>query len=159
MKGRFNRPEGVKIMYDFQKEVLSDLIKRNIIDLHSQEFIQFCHSNDFIAWRLREEILDFKKTEEGQRFIIKLINHTIPKTEHQKENLKTLKIETLLTELNIALLLDAVCHYKAYLQTAPTEDYENKATDVSALAEIEHELKKLFNEKIIEGANHNDGIL
>lgn len=58
--------------FDFVKEVLTDLIKRGIFDLNGKDFYNWCIRNDFIPANIREEILEFKSTEEGKRFIIKL---------------------------------------------------------------------------------------
>ena len=57
---------------NFIKEVLTDLIKRGIFDLDSEDFNLWCIRNDFITANIKQEIYDFKKTEEGQRFIIHL---------------------------------------------------------------------------------------
>lgn len=60
---------------EFIKTVIADLEKRGINDLKGEEFYFWCQRNDFIPWRLREEIYDFKKTEEGQRFITQYGNN------------------------------------------------------------------------------------
>ena len=59
-------------MYDFIKDVITELVKRGIFDLDGQKFCEYCRKNDFIPWRIKDEILEFKKTEEGQKFIVKL---------------------------------------------------------------------------------------
>lgn len=57
---------------EFIKTVLTDLIKQSIFDLDGNAFNSWCIRNDFIPANIREEILKFKQTEEGQRFIIHL---------------------------------------------------------------------------------------
>lgn len=57
---------------DFIKSVITDLCRAGITDLYSGSFNSWCIRNDFIAANIREEIIDFKKTEEGQRFCINL---------------------------------------------------------------------------------------
>lgn len=79
MKGRLDAErdfrqirEEPKHDYEFIKGIISDLVKRGIMDLNGKAFNEWCLSNDFIPWRIREEIVEFKSTEEGQRYIVKL---------------------------------------------------------------------------------------
>lgn len=58
--------------YGLVKEILKDLIKIGITDLDGIQFNEWCIRNDFIPGNIKQEILDFKSTEEGQRFVIKL---------------------------------------------------------------------------------------
>ncbi|MBQ8229687.1 MAG: hypothetical protein IJZ32_03215 [Clostridia bacterium] len=57
---------------EFIKTILTDLIKQGIFNLDGQEFNSWCIRNDFIPANIKQEIYDFKQTEEGQKFIIKL---------------------------------------------------------------------------------------
>ena len=57
---------------EFIKTILTDLIKQGIFNLDGQEFNSWCIRNDFITANIKQEIYDFKQTEEGQKFIIKL---------------------------------------------------------------------------------------
>lgn len=58
---------------DFIKSVITDLNKAGITDLYSGRFFSWCIRMDFIPANIREEIIDFKQTEEGQRFCIGLL--------------------------------------------------------------------------------------
>ena len=57
---------------EFIKEVITTLIRQGIFDLDGKNFTEWCIRNDFIPANIKQEILDFKSTEEGQRFIVKL---------------------------------------------------------------------------------------
>ncbi len=58
--------------------------------------------------------------------------------------------------LHVALLLDSVCHYKAYRENEQINNVEEKDEDIQALTEIENQLKQLFNEFIKSKEQNNE---
>lgn len=69
--------ETLKEDTEFIKTILTDLIKQGIFDLNGKDFNSWCIRNDFITANLKQEIYDFKQTEEGKKFITLLIYKTL----------------------------------------------------------------------------------
>lgn len=53
--------------------------------------------------------------------------------------------------LHVALLLDSVCHYKAYRESEPASNVEEQEEDIRILTEIENVLEDMLNKIIIDG--------